>query len=93
MQKTTIKQINKIIMLFLSIFLIFGFKTPETNTRENLVEYNGPIEHLTFNTLISYPEKALDKNAYNNVNRTYKPGSMAAKANMVREYNERNSRK
>lgn len=65
MQKTTIKQINKIIMLFLSIFLIFGFKTPETNTRENLVEYNGPIEHLTFNTLISYPEKALDKNNEN----------------------------
>ena len=35
----------------------------------------------------------LDKNAYSNVNRTYKEGSMAAKANMVREYNERNSRK
>ena len=31
--------------------------------------------------------------AYSNVNKTYKPGSMAAKANMVREYNERNSRK
>ena len=31
--------------------------------------------------------------AYTNVNRTYKPGSMAEKANMVREYNERNSRK
>ena len=31
--------------------------------------------------------------AYNNINRTYKPGSMAAKANMVRDYNERNSRK
>ena len=27
------------------------------------------------------------------VNRNYKPGSMAAKANMVREYNERNTRK
>ena len=35
----------------------------------------------------------LDKDSYNNVNKTYKPGSMAAKANMVREYNERNSRK
>ena len=34
-----------------------------------------------------------DSNAYSNVNKTYKPGSMAAKANMVREYNERNSRK
>ena len=31
--------------------------------------------------------------AYSNTNRNYKPGSMAAKANMVREYNERNSRK
>jgi len=35
----------------------------------------------------------LDKNGYDNSNRTYKEGSMAAKANMVREYNERNSRK
>lgn len=34
-----------------------------------------------------------DVENYNNVNKTYKPGSMAAKANMVREYNERNSRK
>ena len=35
----------------------------------------------------------VDSNAYNNTNKTYKLGSMAAKANMVREYNERNSRK
>ena len=35
----------------------------------------------------------VDKENYNNVNKTYKPGSMAAKANMVREYNEKNSRK
>ena len=35
----------------------------------------------------------LDSESYNNVNKTYKEGSMAAKANMVREYNERNSRK
>ena len=34
-----------------------------------------------------------DTNAYTNTNRTYKEGSMAAKANMVRDYNERNSRK
>ncbi len=34
-----------------------------------------------------------DSEGYSNVNKTYKPGSMAAKANMVREYNERNSRK
>ena len=35
----------------------------------------------------------LDSNATNNTPKNYKPGSMAAKANMVREYNERNSRK
>jgi len=35
----------------------------------------------------------VDSNATNNTTKTYKPGSMAAKANMVREYNERNSRK
>ena len=35
----------------------------------------------------------LDKDSYSDVNKTYKPGSMAAKANMVREYNQRNSRK
>ena len=35
----------------------------------------------------------LDKASYDNSNKTYKPGSMAAKANMVRDYNERNSRK
>jgi YidC/Oxa1 family membrane protein insertase len=34
-----------------------------------------------------------NENAYTNSNKTYKEGSMAAKANMVREYNERNSRK
>ena len=31
--------------------------------------------------------------ANTNMSKNYKPGSMAAKANMVREYNERNSRK
>lgn len=36
--------------------------------------------------------KEVDSNV-NNTNRTYKPGSMAAKANMVKDYNERNSRK
>lgn len=39
----------------------------------------------------NYADNNSDVN--NNVNKTYKPGSMAAKANMVREYNERNSRK
>ncbi len=34
-----------------------------------------------------------DTDGYSNEPKTYKPGSMAAKANMVREYNERNSRK
>lgn len=37
--------------------------------------------------------KEVDEDAYTNTNKTYKPGSMAAKANMVREYNEKNSRK
>ena len=35
----------------------------------------------------------VDSNSYNNTNKKYKPGSMAEKANMVRDYNERNSRK
>lgn len=37
--------------------------------------------------------KEVDEDAYTNTNKNYKPGSMAAKANMVREYNEKNSRK
>jgi YidC/Oxa1 family membrane protein insertase len=37
--------------------------------------------------------KEVDTDAVSNTNKTYKPGSMAAKANMVREYNEKNSRK
>ena len=41
----------------------------------------------------NYADKNAKSDAYSNVNKTYKPGSMAAKANMVREYNERNSRK
>ena len=41
----------------------------------------------------NYADKDSKSESYNNVNKTYKPGSMAAKANMVREYNERNSRK
>ena len=46
------------------------------------VEYNIPEERIN----------KLQKD-FINVNKTYKPGSMAAKANMVRDYNERNSRK
>ena len=41
----------------------------------------------------NYADKEVKSENYNNVNKTYKPGSMASKANMVREYNERNSRK
>ena len=41
----------------------------------------------------NYADKDSKSESYNNVNKTYKPGSMASKANMVREYNERNSRK
>ena len=37
--------------------------------------------------------KEVDTDAISDTNKTYKPGSMAAKANMVREYNEKNSRK
>ncbi len=35
----------------------------------------------------------VDTNATSNTTKKYKPGSMAEKANMVREYNEKNSRK
>ncbi len=41
----------------------------------------------------NYADSDSKAGSYNNVNKNYKPGSMAAKANMVREYNERNSRK
>ena len=41
----------------------------------------------------NYADKDSKSESYNNVNKNYKPGSMASKANMVREYNERNSRK
>jgi len=34
----------------------------------NYVEYNGKIEHLTFNTLISFPEKAFTNNLGNTYN-------------------------
>lgn len=41
----------------------------------------------------NYADTDTKSESNNNVNKNYKPGSMAAKANMVREYNERNSRK
>lgn len=41
----------------------------------------------------NYADKDAKSENYANINKTYKPGSMAAKANMVREYNEKNSRK
>ena len=43
--------------------------------------------------IANYANSEDKADAYDNTNKTYKPGSMAAKANMVREYNERNSRK
>lgn len=41
----------------------------------------------------NYAERDSKSESYNYENKNYKPGSMAAKANMVREYNEKNSRK
>ena len=58
-------QINKIficiLLLFLSIFTLYGFKNNTNTTTPSTIEYNGEIEHLAFNTLISFPEKALNK--------------------------------
>ena len=42
-------------LIFMSFFAIIG----ATNT-PTIEEYNGIIEHLNFNTLISFPERALD---------------------------------
>ena len=52
------------IIIILSIFALFGFTHTNTDI-DKLIEYNGPIEHLTFNTLIAFPDKALDKNNTN----------------------------
>lgn len=58
MLKRHIPNITVIFVFFLSYFIILG-STPN----KFLEEYNGVIEHLTFETLISFPEKALsDKN-------------------------------
>ncbi len=51
----------KILILFLSFFTLLGL-TPQDNT---LTEYNGPIEHLTFETLLSNPDRALNQNITN----------------------------
>lgn len=49
---------------FLSVFIVYGFSP---NIRNSMSEYNGEIEHLTFNTLMAFPEKALDPQ---NINHT-----------------------
>lgn len=48
--------------LFVFSFFIFGFNIQSKN---NLQKYDGKIEHLVFETLMSFPDKSLDeKNNY-----------------------------
>lgn len=49
------------LLIFLSYFVLIGATKPQ----ETLQEYNGVIEHLNFDTLISFPSKALDNNNHN----------------------------
>ena len=53
-----------IFILFLSSFMLFGFSDSFTYQKE----YNGIIEHLSFNTLIAFPEKAL---SFKNTNSSF----------------------
>ena len=62
MQHKVIKTITINILLFLSIFIMYGFTPTNIIEHDELIEYNGPIEHLAFNTLISFPDKALNNN-------------------------------
>lgn len=58
------KYTNFVIFLCIILFSyhIFGFTIQSEN---NLYRYNGTIEHLAFETLMSFPEKSLDeKNNY-----------------------------
>jgi hypothetical protein len=50
------KKIIVFLIVFLSIFTLFGF----TKTKTELHEHTGPIEHLALSTLIAFPERALD---------------------------------
>ncbi len=60
--KTLKKLFALVLIIFMSIFVSFGAKYKPTTE-----EYNGIIEHLNFNTLISYPEKTLSKNNPNSI--------------------------
>ena len=51
-----------IFLIILSNFVLFGFD----NNLNIKTEYNGPIEHLTFTTLMAFPERALDPKNNNN---------------------------
>ena len=58
-QKTSMKIIKNLVIIFcifLSIIFVFGLTKPNDI---NLTKYNGEIEHLTFTTLMSFPDKAL----------------------------------
>ena len=65
MSKKTTKTILQFTLIFLLIFISFGYTIKPNNEDTLLLEYNGPIEHLSFNTLIHFPEKALQQNNEN----------------------------
>ena len=60
MYKHLIKITNVIMLIFITIFVILG-----ASQEIELQEYNGTIEHLNFNTLISYPDKILNQENQN----------------------------
>ena len=69
-------------------------KQEKRGVYENQIRQTAAVKTRTIQNkanIGNYADSDVDNNS--NVNKTYKPGSMAAKANMVREYNERNSRK
>ena len=69
-------------------------KQEKRGVYENQIREAAAVKTRTIESKANIKNYAdLDSSAYTNTNRTYKEGSMAAKANMVREYNERNSRK
>ena len=58
MRNYILKILSSTFLILLSFFILtaFNYDTSE------LIEYQGTIEHLTFNTLISFPDKALKDN-------------------------------
>jgi len=53
------KTLTRIANLFLTIFFTFFILTGYTTLPQNTEEYFNNIEHICFNTLIAFPEKAL----------------------------------